>query len=700
MNNKYQIELDEFNENFKEFKQSRIVLYGIGRYTATLVEGLNDFKFVGLMDKDPANVGKVMFGLPVISKEEVEKRADLIVINTSETYWNVIYNRIEDIQIPVYYKNGERAVKASKQQYSNPYKELSWEELERKIQDAQIISFDLFDTLFVRNVCNPRDVFYLLEKEIKNHWNISSSFSEERNKAIEKIDKNYSLDELYQKIQENTGLPQETVQEIKEKEICLEKRILRPRQKVLELFRKCLKEGREVYLISDMYLPKSYYLEIFKKYDIELSEEKILLSNELKKSKAEGSLWEYYCGKIVNGRIALHVGDNERADVMLPKQYGIETYLVPSVWDMMTVSSLERISSYINTVYDSMVTALVINKLFQDPYLLSGKEGQAEITTCEEMGYAVFGPVVFTFLLWVIGRAEEDQIRKLVFMSRDGYFLKEDFEHLCELMNLEQDSCYIGISRQLAMMASIEDEASLLEYMTMPYSGTVTELFEDRLGIKITEELSGKSLREHIEQYKDKIWEKIRNVRSNYLAYLQKENLQNTYAVVDLGYYGNNQRYLNKLLDLNMRGYYFNVNTSEKNVNMKYQKMQGCFQTPDDLTGEKSQVLKNMIFIESFLTAPYGMVKEVDSEGNFICAKKKMNQMCFDKKIEINKGVKQYIADFVKSIGDIQLCPECQFVDRYYGLCIKQTLKFSDEVKQSFYNDNAMMNRIESMLFY
>ena len=66
MDKKYQIELDEFRENFKEYKNSRIVLYGIGRYTATLVEGLKEFNFVGLMDKDPGNVGKEMFGLPII----------------------------------------------------------------------------------------------------------------------------------------------------------------------------------------------------------------------------------------------------------------------------------------------------------------------------------------------------------------------------------------------------------------------------------------------------------------------------------------------------------------------------------------------------------------------------------------------------------------------------------------------------------
>lgn len=700
MNHKYQIELDEFSENFKEFRQSRIVLYGIGRYTATLVEGLKEFNFVGLMDKDPANHGKVMFGLPILSKEEAEKQADLVVINTSETYWNVIYNRIEDIQIPVYYKNGERAVKISEQQYRNPYKDLSWEELESKIQNAQIISFDFFDTLFVRKVCNPRDVFYLLEEEIKSDWNISSSFSEERNKAIEKSDKNYSLDELYKKIQENTGLPYETVQKIKEKEICLEKRILSPREAVLELFRKCLNDGKEVYLISDMYLPKRFYLDIFEKYNIKMPEEKILLSNGLRKSKSESSLWKYYSDKIVKGKEALHIGDNEKADVNIPKQYGIETYLVPSVWDMLTVSPLGKISSHINSTYDSVIAALVINKLFQNPYVLSGKEGQIEINICEDMGYAVFGPVILTFLLWLLRKTEGSKIHKLIFMSRDGYFLKEDFEHLCKLMNRKQDPCYIGISRQLAMMASIKGEDSLLEYASMPYSGTVAELFEDRFGIKIKEETSDKELPDYIEQYKEEIMRKIDKVRKNYLRYLQNVKLDNNSAVVDLGYYGNNQRYLNKLLDMNMPGYYFNVNCSEKNVNTKYQNMQGCFQTQKDLIGEKSQVLKNMIFIESFLTAPYGMVKEVDSEGNFICAEKKMNQTCFEKKIELNNGVKQYIADYVKNFGEIWINPEREFVDKYYGISIKQAFKFADDVKQSFYNDNAMMNRIESMLFY
>ena len=68
--------------------------------------------------------------------------------------------------------------------------------------------------------------------------------------------------------------------------------------------------------------------------------------------------------------------------------------------------------------------------------------------------------------------------------------------------------------------------------------------------------------------------------------------------------------------------------------------MSACFQTENDLTGEHSQIQKKMIFIESVLTAPYGMVKEVDEKGKFLCAKKQHNQIYFDdKKYEITKVI-------------------------------------------------------------
>ena len=107
MGNRYQSELNEFHKHFDCFRGKKIVLYGIGRYTATLTDGVHDHCFVGLMDKNPDNVGKIMFGLPILTMEEAEEQADMVIINTSGTYWNIIYQRIKKIKIPVYFLNGK-----------------------------------------------------------------------------------------------------------------------------------------------------------------------------------------------------------------------------------------------------------------------------------------------------------------------------------------------------------------------------------------------------------------------------------------------------------------------------------------------------------------------------------------------------------------------------------------------------------------
>ena len=107
--NHYQKEKVEFESNFIKFKNKRIVVYGIGRFTATLVPMLSDWNIVGLMDKNPEKIGTYVYGLPIIGLAEVENRADVIIINTLGTYWDLIYQRIKSVDLPVYFRNGEKA---------------------------------------------------------------------------------------------------------------------------------------------------------------------------------------------------------------------------------------------------------------------------------------------------------------------------------------------------------------------------------------------------------------------------------------------------------------------------------------------------------------------------------------------------------------------------------------------------------------
>lgn len=704
MDNKYQIEIDEFTERFTEYKEKRIILYGIGRYTATLLEGLRTFHFTGLMDKDPSNIGKIMFGLPVMDMETAEKSADMIVINTSETYWDVIYRRIQDVKIPVFYKNGQKAERKDNKKNENPFKGLLYETLCLEIESAEIISFDFFDTLFMRCVCNPRDVFRMLEMWIEtdaiNEKKLDFDLMQQRDRAKDKVRENYSLDELYEQMQEVSGADSDWLENVKNKELEIERELLVPRNEMLSLLRNAQEMGKDIYIISDMYLPEEFYRDVFKRYEISIPTGHILLSNRLDRMKANGTMWEYYVENIVKGRQALHIGDHQKADIEEPLKYGLKTYLAPSAWDMLQASSMRETSVHICSDYDTAIMGCILKKLFHNPYVLANTDGTIRIQNNYDMGYCVFGPVILTFLLWLLQKSDEDKISKLVFMARDGYFLKEEFAYLCELMGERRECCYIGISRQLAMTASIETKQDLMEYASMPYTGSIADLFEDRFGIKGVQEQENKQIDVYINEYFSKIEKNIAEVRDNYLDYVKEFGLDDNCAVVDIGYYGNNQRYLNKLLLTGMKGYYFNANLSKENGNAMGQKMTACFQNDSDVIGEQSQILKKQIYLESFLTAPYGMVKAVDRNRNFLCAPNGKNQEHFNDKEEMNEGVKRFIADYIKRFGGLKMELNREFVDKYYGNCFSGALEFDDEVKRSFYNDNAMMNRIESMLFY
>lgn len=699
MDNKYQSEIDDFRRNFCNYKDKRIVLYGVGRYTATLLDGIKDYEFVGLMDKDPGNVGKELFGLPVLDPVAVEQNADMIIINTSETYWNVIYERIRKIRIPVYYKNGERAKERNTTFQDNPFQELSIDGLRRQIDKADIVSFDFFDSLFVRKVCNPRDVFILLQNQIKDQWDGKTDYISARSLARQKVCNDYTLEELYDQIEREFSISHALSQEIKDKEIEIEKRILFPREAVVNALKYAIVKGKEVYIVSDMYLQKDFYSQVLENVKIKVSPDNILVSSEVKKSKATGEIWELLkekAGKEIN---ILHIGDNYEADVERPQQYGVNTYYVPMKWDMLQNSSLQALSSIIISNYSSIIMGCVMSKLFNDPYILA-KDNRPRIDNNYDMGYCVFGPVILTFLLWLEKERNDDGVSRLIFMSRDGYFLSRAYNYLCECQGKKSEYKYITISRQLAMTAAIESEEDFEEYLHMPYSASYKELLEDRFGLIDVKPGKDDSLESLIEANRVQIDKWINTSKDSYRKYISRQGLKDNDAIVDLGFYGNNQRYLSRITGVKLQGYYVNANLSDQNMNVKVQKMKACFQRREDTKADNSEVLKRMIFLESFLSAPQGMVRGMDENGEFVYANQGGNQKYFHDKEEMFEGVKNFIKDYVDLTGGNEYDPDTSYTDKYYGLCFDGSMEYSDDVKKSFYNDNAMMNRIESQLFY
>ncbi len=710
----YDAEKIDFDAAFGRFRDKRLAIYGIGRMSATLLPGLGDYQIAGLLDRDRGNLGKVIYGYPVISLEEAEKKADLIIINTAESYWDVIWKRIRGISIPVYFKDGTLAEKKEKVSAAPnlAYWKESCESLQKKILEYDIISFDIFDTLIMRTVMDPVDVFHFMAMQEGSYF--PGDFFELRKRASIMAGENATLTDIYSKLQLLGGLSDKQTEALKERELEIERKNFRVRKDMAALLRKAVEERKEIYFISDMYMETDYLADaIYRLTGMKFPHSHFFISSERKKQKKDGTLWKEYAEAIRGSGKAIHIGDDRRADETEPQKAGIDAYRIWKANEILENSSLADIRPLVCGIYESLLAGHMTERLFNSPFALNRTKGKVEINHLRDLGYCVLGPVIYIFFKWLLEQAEQKGITDYLFVARDGYFLLQDYEYFVERAERANapGGHYLGASRRLVSAASIRSEDDYEKVVSLPYQGSFAQLMEKRFNIRIgADENAGKMVSlpadaEIVKQlslpYMDKIMEEAREERENYQKYLKQFPMGGTCAAVDFCYHGTIQYYLQKIIGKRLDGYYFFADISENNPYYKGN-MFPCFQARDDKEGKKSEIYKKWILLESFLTAPYGMIRYVDKSGEFVCGEKGKNQEFFQERVEINEGVKEFIADMARdgldqylSGDDAMIC----FIMKVYGCMMDGESVLGSEMRKFFYFDNDMVHSRELNIF-
>lgn len=538
---KYEIEIEKFRHVFSEIKNKRVAIYGMGRRSATLLPGITDFNIVGVLDRDESNVGKELCGIKVISIKDVSTDADVIIINSDPSNYEIIYKRIaKDVIVPVYYADGRLACLSDKDTSyeQNEYWQSSYQELKDKIDKVEVVSFDIFDTLIMRKIFSPEDVFRLLEEKVRVELKLDCEIANVRAQAASMCGSYATINEIYQYIKQQTNLIDKNIIDIMQLEKDIDIDLCITRRDIADLYEYCLTCGKEVYLISDMYYTLQDIKRILDKCGVKVpDDEHIWISCEKKADKVSGSLWEKYSKLVSKDIRCLHIGDNKTGDAKNPVIYGIDSYYIMSAKDMLMKSSISELASSVNTVSDSICLGLVAAKLFNSPFALCSTNGKVSYDDSEIYGYCVYGPLLEKFLIWLYYNSRKDGIDKLLFFARDGYFLEKDYKVVSELLNdgYEQDWCYLPISRRLIYMATMENEDDFKRVVAFPYVGTFAEYMKSRFGIIVTEVTSeynnrqinavgdSKDILEWIQPYKDEIIKKAKRERENYLRYLKTD---------------------------------------------------------------------------------------------------------------------------------------------------------------------------------
>jgi hypothetical protein len=296
----------------------------------------------------------------------------------------------------------------------------------------------------------------------------------------------------------------------------------------------------------------------------------------------------------------------------------------------------------------------------------------------EELGYIFFGPLVFNYFFWLKDEIKDGEL--ILFNSREGYFLNEIYQLFKEKYQLP-DSIYFKTSRKLASLSSYVSEADIYESFNFHrYNGTFSELLKHRFGLDnlIVNDIKIDTLNKlpNLSECISDILEKSQVLRNEYKKYIDATigNCKNVY-MIDSGYQGTTQYYLQKTFNLDLKGRYM---TYKGNIDLKNTK--GFYDF------EKCYFKDNIIFFESVFTDRVGSYIDI-IDGQFINEVNSENQEYFNDKIKIVNGIKDFVNDMLSFQLEESEIPQ-HFSDVLFDLmCMKSGIK-NEGLFNSFYHDN------------
>lgn len=302
------------------------------------------------------------------------------------------------------------------------------EDLRKAIDGAEIVAFDIFDTLLVRPFLRPEHLFKFLEDRYGVPGFAGLRVLAERT-ARRKCRREADLEEIY------SFLPD--FPDMIGKEVAAELEVCRPDPRISEVWNYAKSAGKKVLVISDMYLSErvlSVLLDSngFDGYD------KLYVSNRYSAGKCDGGLYDIVLGDhgIEPSRI-LMIGDNPHSDVSVPRSKGIGI----RQWVSLTELYSKRYPrEYADAVGDPRLS-------FVSGIDMLSMKGEKE-EYWHMIGRRFAGPLVLSFSMFV--RSLEKDYDRIFFCSRDGYAVMKAYE----LLGGKKPHVYVYSSRYISNVLS------------------------------------------------------------------------------------------------------------------------------------------------------------------------------------------------------------------------------------------------------
>jgi len=434
--------------------------------------------------------------------------------------------------------------------------------------------FDIFDTVLFRSLLDPTDVFRLISYRLKAILPQKmamvgeDAFVSARSLAEHRARLGKSEVTLADIWHELTWLVGENLDDAMEVELACEREVLFPNSKICLEITARRAQGLQIAFISDMYLPEYFLRSVLEEHGIMQRDDKIFVSSTSGKTKRSGQLYHHVIADLGGKPGHYHMtGDHRHSDNRVPRSIGLKSKHYRGY----------RLNRYERRLNDK----LKIPHLARSVLVGSIRNGRTNHgIEVDRLVTDFLGPASLLWAIWSIRRAEDGDLNRLFFMSRDAYLPYLCAKQIATHGRTQIKSSYLYASRYSLYFASIKNlfedvqwifnqpgeltKVKLLRYLRLdPHRlcSSVTELLLRYDDDKILDRADFDLFFATLERSDDGVvvLESAAQMREATQAYYKAEGLAgpDESAIVDIGWHLNIQAALQGLIsEKQMRGQY------------------------------------------------------------------------------------------------------------------------------------------------
>ena len=539
--------------------------------------------------------------------------------------------------------------------------------LKRAIDEHIAISFDVFDTLLIRKVAEPHDVFKIMEYKLEDKGFAQRRINAEAEARKKTCREEVTLLEIYAEGQIDPNLMSI--------EMDIEKEVLCLNPNIKPLFDYCKEKKRRIFIISDMYLPTEFIKGILNREGY-TGWEQLYVSSKYGLTKGSGSLFEKFLKENnLNGCDVFHIGDSPWSDAKKPLEKGIKSYLY-----QQSLTTLLDIDNRIKKQYEEsneLATHLILGlvhakyqslkpvgrfikseKDLKDTSRQDIKAFIPKIFKEEEywtkFGYCFAGPAVVGFIGWIANQVKKLEVEQVLFVGRDGYVLSKIFEKYYPKISIKYIWAPRAVRAACAARDALQSDTSIF---TITDLVTLVDSFIARDWLPRTWQapviVDDVERRKFLRNEIYKVKEHVDIVIEEYKSYLQKTDIftiKAKTAVVDSCSINlSSQKLLSEFLPVNkLEGLYWVIPEGYSSKDLEF------FSTHTFQMKKRHEII-TWNLMEWIMTAPYPGINYIDGE------KLVFNQVHPNEKVRndiypiMEKGILSFASDFYNTYNDFYL---------------------------------------------